>query len=124
MFVASAMMCIGSNGHPVRHTRAIMHTQSSEQLGIGFAETGFAKYNNQIYEIVRGDNSMCARKKDSNSIQNVATANGCDYGCDMCIDFCNDHGYGWHCCDGGWCCCFKTSGPCQRSGSACNRNYC
>ena len=34
--------------------------------------------------------------------------------CDICSAICFENGFNFFCCDGNFCCCYSTSGPCNR----------
>ena len=46
-------------------------------------------------------------------------------GCPQCSAGCMGlYGMSWSCCDGMWCCCYPTQGPCRQPGMHCDLNYC
>lgn len=115
-------MSIGSQGHPVAHTQSQPIKNNSSHYSGQHVNISGAR------EVVRTRDSMCLRQKsDSVVLENNSSSSAsgtCSYGCYSCAQTCVSHGYNFFCCDGGWCCCYKNSGPCQQPGAACTYTYC
>lgn len=70
-------------------------------------------------EIVKGNNTLCARKLVDEALpsMNGGQRVSCSYysGCSSCANYCGKSGYPYYCCDGTWCCCYLYSSPCSAS---------
>ena len=66
------------------------------------------------------DDMLCVKKTSSNS--NIT--NSCDFGCDECESTCRTRGFGWLCCDGDACCCYKHYVVNCSVNPSCKMNYC
>ena len=65
-------------------------------------------------EVLEGKGTLCMRAPANNSSSAVRGVT-CDYfsGCWSCASACGNLGFGYSCCYGTWCCCYKTPSECN-----------